>query len=180
MAESETHVAVSHEAEPEPEHEAEETAAAAAVATAGAAVALAHETAAHAELQAAEEIGEVAEEIDEWKVKTSTAVSSLESSLLNVNSRLEGLMQLEQERHKRDELLNVRLLELEERFPKSTPPPSENGETTENPTTISEADPLAATAASAQLGPAEATGSVSLANPIPSESSRRKRRNHWM
>lgn len=75
-------------------------AAAAAVATAGAAVALAQETAAHAELQAAEEVAEIEEEQDEWRIAHGQALASLSERLSELTSR-------EEERHARLDLLEA-------------------------------------------------------------------------
>src|SRR5215469_17520727 len=86
--------------EPSPTDEA----AAAAVATAGAAVALAQETAAHAELQAAEEVAEVKEDVETWQTATSQLAQELGSGLASLSDRLSEIDSREAERHSADAL----------------------------------------------------------------------------
>jgi hypothetical protein len=111
--------------EPEPAAAVPE-AAAAAVATAAAAVALAEETAAHAELQAAEEVSDVKEELSQWQIATSEAVSNLTASLQQTNSRLDALNSLEDQRHRRLDVLETNLLSIRSKLEPNPEPSPQN------------------------------------------------------
>jgi hypothetical protein len=74
------------------------------------AVALAHATAAHAELEAAESVREIERGADEWRTQTSNSLDTLAASVLSMNSR-------EEERHRRETELHERLNAIEARLP---------------------------------------------------------------
>lgn len=131
-------------------------ASAVAVATAGAAAALATETAAHAELQAAEEIQEVAEEADAWRTATAASLADLAAENANLSTRLNEMHSREEERNSQQTALLERLLALEEAelSRQSTLAPSDEvPETVEERT---EEAPIVGAETTAQLGPAEA------------------------
>jgi len=140
--------AVSVEIEPgEPAAEGIPAAAAAAVATATAAAALAQETTAHAELQAAEEVGEVKDEVEEWRRETAL----LGAALATTNERLDSLTSLEAERHTRldahEENIRSILSRLEESRepepPRATAEPPEENLLTEPEAAAAAANPPA-------------------------------------
>jgi hypothetical protein len=178
-------VRVTTEAEHEAPAEAVSDAAAVAVATAGAAAALAQETAAHAELQAAEEVAEVQEDQEAWRSNLESRLQEIGTGYLTLSERLSALDSLEAARHSDSETLSARLAEIEARLPPSIPPsstPGDQGESGETDTTErTEEAPIVGAEAAANLGPAEVSGSTSLSateteNPPPNQRSRAPRR----
>lgn len=142
--------------------EAISDAAAVAVATAGAAAALASETAAHAELQAAEEVAEIEQEQDAWRTATASQMVELGQTLATMSESVASLHSRAEENAQTQTALLERLLRLEEAelSRQSTLEPSEPAETVEERTAEA---PLIGTEAAANLGPiaAEAGGGIS-------------------
>lgn len=139
--------------------EAISDAAAVAVATAGAAAALASETAAHAELQAAEEVAEIEQEQDAWRTATASQMVELGQTLATMNESVASLHSRAEENAQTQTALLERLLRLEEAelSRQSTLEPSESAETVEERTAEA---PLIGTEAAANLA-AEAGGGIS-------------------
>jgi hypothetical protein len=171
MADEETHVEVTHTPS--------EEAAAASVATAEAAAALANETAAHAELQAAEEVAEIRDEAEEWRRATGAAVSGLSTSLATMSARLDELGQLEESRHA---ALNETVLRLEalENHPRlilrESEEETEPSETTTEPQEAAEAVAEAASEAAAEVSSDNSSSATAEEKTSPSVKARRKRR----
>ena len=155
------------------------------VAAAEAAAALAHQTAASAELQAAERVADVEREADEWKVATSQAVSDLTERLASQNEKLDALAQLEQERHSQHNGLHERLETIELLLARE----AEKAEETEsNPgSSSSESEPeettIAGAEATAELAGVEASSGASLSAPATEKSespSRPRKKRYWI
>jgi len=183
MDEPKVEVEVSGAGEGEPS--ATDEAAAAAVATAGAAVALANETAAHAELQAAEEVAEVKADLVEegmaWRTNLENLAQQHGSALATISDRLLEIDSREAERSNASNSLLARLDAIEERLPPLTPPDST--EAVADATEQTEEAPVVGTDASVTAGPAEVSGEVSLApteTRPPTTSERRRVPRRWI
>jgi len=164
-------------------HEAVSEAAVAAVAAAEAAAALAHETAAHAELQAAEEVADVREEVETWQTVTSRLASEHGETLRQINSRLSEIDSRAGAQHEAQTSLHARLDQLESRLPPLTPPPSEEATepaTTEPTEALIPASDLAGAEVAANLGPASVSSEASLSNPIPASSASQRVKRRWL
>jgi hypothetical protein len=144
--------------------------AAVAVATAGAAAALANETAAHAELQAAEEVAEVEAEADEWRIVASSQLQELGTSLASLSDRLSAIGSRAEENSNAQTVLLERLLRLEEAEASRLSNPETSEETSEAPTAEERTEnaPIVGTEVAANLGPAEASAEAGLTSSSPS------------
>lgn len=162
MAEEVQHVLVEGEGEKAAAPEAISDSAAVAVATAGAAAALAQETAAHAELQAAEEVAEVEQEVDAWKAATATQIENVGTALASLSERLDALHSERQASEAAQAALLERLLVLEEaELSRSSIPSSSDEAAAVEPEARTEAAPIVGTEAAANLGPLEVGGQIS-------------------